>query len=251
MRNQLLSSSAFPLSLICLALCSCSSVGESKYVNEADYTSPIRVACVGDSITFGAGIKDRSQNSYPAQLANMLGDQWQVRNFGVNGATLLKTGDRPYWDQKAYAGALAFKPDVVIIKLGTNDSKPGNWRHKSDFVNDYGALIQSFQELESSPRIWICLPVPAFPARWGISDEVIAGEVIPRIGQVAEQTGLPVIDLHAALNGRAEMFPDKIHPDARGADLMAQEIFTAVTGRTKTDRIAHRVQSSDSQPVIR
>src|SRR4051794_25029443 len=90
-----------------------------------------KLACVGDSITFGAGIQDRDHDSYPAQLGRMLGEAWDVRNFGVSGATMLKKGDKPYDKQKAYRDALAFKPDVVVIMLGTNDSKPQNWdKHK-------------------------------------------------------------------------------------------------------------------------
>lgn len=86
----------------------------------------IRIACVGDSITYGAGIEERAKNSYPAQLQNLLGDRYQVENFGVSGRTLLKQGDKPYWDEPAYQNALKLKPDMVIIKLGTNDVKPLN-----------------------------------------------------------------------------------------------------------------------------
>ena len=67
------------------------------------------VACVGDSITYGAGISNRNYNSYPAQLGRMLqkfDNQWQTRNFGVSGATLLRNGDLPYVQQSAYNQAL-------------------------------------------------------------------------------------------------------------------------------------------------
>ena len=59
------------------------------------YSEPIRVACVGDSITFGYGIKDRDKMSYPAQLGKRLGNKYEVRNFGVNGHTLLSKGNAP------------------------------------------------------------------------------------------------------------------------------------------------------------
>jgi len=85
------------------------------------------VACVGDSITYGSGISNRDNNSFPAQLGRMLqkfDNQWQTQNFGVSGATLLRNADKPYVQQSAYNQALAARPDAVIIKLGTNDSKP-------------------------------------------------------------------------------------------------------------------------------
>jgi lysophospholipase L1-like esterase len=118
---------------------------------------PVRVACIGDSITQGSGTKG---NPYPKQLQELLGDKWNVGNFGVSGRTLLRKGDHPYWNEKAYQSALAFKPDVVIIMLGTNDTKPQNWKHEEEFVTDYRDLVKSFLELESRPKVFICRPCP-------------------------------------------------------------------------------------------
>jgi len=140
------------------------------------------VACVGDSITYGSGISNRDRDSYPAQLNRMLqkfDNQWQAQNFGVSGATLLRNADKPYVQESAYNQVLAAEPDAVIIKLGTNDSKPHNWALKDDFISDYLFLIDSFAELPSKPKIWICYPVPAFNSNFGISDAVIKGEIIP------------------------------------------------------------------------
>ncbi len=201
-------------------------------IKESDYTAPIRVACVGDSITFGAGVAERKKNSYPVQWGRVLGAKWDVKNFGVNGATLLKKGDKPYWTLGAYKSALAFNPNVVVIKLGTNDTKPRNWKHKAEYVADYVALIKSFQALEAKPKIWLCYPVPAYPERWGISDKVIREEVKPMLDQVHAQTKCPIIDLYSALSDKADLFPDKIHPNAAGATLMMKEIHKAVAGKT-------------------
>jgi acyl-CoA thioesterase I len=207
-----------------------STVYASKPIRVEDYKKTIRVSCVGDSITFGAGISNRKQNSYPVQLGKLLGDKFDVKNFGVNGATLLKKGDKPYWKQGAYKAALAFKPHVVIIKLGTNDTKPNNWKHKSDYATDYLAMITEFRKLPSKPRIWLCLPVPAYPERWGIRDTVIKGEVVPLVLQVAKTSKTTAIDLYTALSNKPKMFPDKIHPNAEGAAVMAKVIANIVAG---------------------
>src|ERR1041384_7347597 len=95
-----------------------------------------RVACVGDSITFGSGVVGRESNSYPAVLQHFLGNKFEVRNFGVSGATLLKKGDKPYWKEHAFTNATAFKPNIVVIKLGTNDSKPQNRKNIVEFAGD-------------------------------------------------------------------------------------------------------------------
>jgi acyl-CoA thioesterase I len=184
----------------------------------------IKVACVGDSITFGAGIKDRVNHSYPAQLGKLLGDKWEVKNFGINGRTLLTKGDAPYVNSAPYKAALAFQPDVVIIKLGTNDSKPQNWSFKNDYIGDYKKLIKSFQALDSKPAIWLCKAVPVFPERWGISDKVVQNEINPRIATIAKEMKLPIIDLYTPLKKHPEFFPDKVHPNAAGAKVMAEKM---------------------------
>jgi len=214
-----------------LVLCSCLPTTHSNFIKESDYAESIRLACIGNSITFGAGIKNRETNSYPAQLGVMLGDRWDVQNFGVSRVTLLKKGNVPYWNQEEFKKALEFNPDVVVIKLGTNDTKPINWKYKDEFIGDYIDLIEQFRELEAKPKIWICYPVPAYPERWGISDKVIKEEILPLIDEIADKTDVPIIDLYSALSDKAEMFPDKIHPNAEGAKLMAEAICHTLTGR--------------------
>lgn len=218
-------------SSVLLILCS---FGFSWVAHAEPKKAPQRLACVGDSITFGAAIKDRAKNCYPAQLGRMLGEGWDVRNFGVNGATLLKKGDKPYWKQRAFGQAHAFEPEIVIIKLGTNDSKPQNWKHKDDYVADYVDLIESFRKLKSKPRVFICYPVPAYPGRWGITDKVMKEEVMPRLDEVAKKSGCKVIDLYSALSDKKEMFPDLVHPNAKGATLIAEAVSSAIkVGKSK------------------
>ncbi|MFP4095501.1 MAG: GDSL-type esterase/lipase family protein [Cyclobacteriaceae bacterium] len=184
----------------------------------------IKVACVGDSITYGSSIENREENSYPAQLQKLLGDGWEVQNFGVSGATMLKNGDKPYWKTEAFQQALAFEPDVVIIKLGTNDSKPQNWAYAEAYETDYRAMIQEFRGLESQPEIWICLPVPVYEEHYGITSSVVDDEILPMIKRIKRAENVKTINLYKALSKKAEMFPDGIHPDAAGAKVMAETI---------------------------
>ena len=196
--------------------------------NEYPTNRQVRIACVGDSITFGAGVANRHENAYPIVLEACMGPRFEVRNFGVNGATLLKDGDRPYWNENALSEAESFSPDAVIIKLGTNDSKPQNWIHGNRFADDLRALIARFSALDSHPRIWLCLPVPVYQDRWGINERTVSQEIIPVIRQVAKEARIPVINLHAALSNRPDSFPDGIHPDVTGAAMMAQVICYAI-----------------------
>lgn len=202
----------------------------------SEEAAPIKVACVGDSITFGFGIKDRKKQSYPAQLANMLGDGCSVGNFGRNGRTALKKGHAPYWETPEYKAALALKPDIVIIKLGTNDLRAMNWEnHKAEYIPDYVALIRSFQALESKPIVWICYPTPVYPGHDKIkfSNDVIENELIPKIDEVAKQTGIKIIDLYTPLSDKQKMFPDNVHPNAEGAKQIASTVSKAITPKAK------------------
>ena len=208
------------------------------------------VACVGDSITYGSGISNRDYDSYPAQLGRMLqkfDNQWQTRNFGVSGATLLRNGDLPYVRQSAYNQVLAAEPDAVIIKLGTNDSKPHNWVLKDEFISDYIFLIDTFTELPSKPRIWICYPVPAFNDNFGISNAVIKDEIIPLVSRIAELRDVEVIDLYTALSDAAALFPDGIHPNAEGARLIAEAIAPVSTPDFNDDGI---VDAADMSMIV-
>jgi len=200
-------------------------------VRPALAAEPVKVACVGDSITFGAGVDKREENAYPKVLGKLLGDGYEVRNFGVSGATLLRKGDNAWWKLPVFKQATEFAPAIVVIKLGTNDSKPQNWKHKDDFAKDYGDLIDHFAGLPSKPKVYACLPVPVYETKWGINEPVVKGEIIPIIQQVAAAKEATLIDLYAALSNKPELFPDKIHPNAAGAALMAKTIHAALTAK--------------------
>ena len=205
--------------------------GFAQPIDPSQYTSPIKVACIGNSITYGSGIADRPRDSYPSQLGRMLGQKWEVRNFGVGGRTLLKKGDFPFWNEEAWTQAKAFLPDVVIIKLGTNDTKPQNWKYSGEFLSDYRAMVKELKALSSHPKIYLCKPVPAYASRWGINDSIIVHGVIPSVEKLSKEEKLPVIDLYTTLSGKAALFPDQIHPNPEGAGLMAQTIYKALTGK--------------------
>lgn len=191
----------------------------------------IRVACVGNSITWGDKIENRDENCYPATLGRILGNKFDVKNFGVNGATLLKHGDHPYWNTGAFTEVQEYNPDVVIIKLGTNDSKPQNWKYKDEFMGDLKALVTKLRYLPSKPQVWLCTPCPVYgEGQWGITPKVVENEIIPAIQQVAEDCDAPLIDVYSALNHRAELFPDLVHPNAEGAEILARTIAGALIG---------------------
>lgn len=196
---------------------------------------PLRVACVGDSITFGSGTAIPGLESYPAQLQRMLDwHKWRVGDYGVSGATLMNRGDKPYQKQTAFKDALTFNPNIVVIMLGTNDTKPDNWQFKADYVDDYADLIAKFRALPSHPRIFLCRPpIVTGPGAYGINERGIQEE-IPLIDGLAKKENLTVIDMHAPLEGRDPLLPDHVHPNTAGANVLARTVYHALTGAAFT-----------------
>ncbi len=206
---------------ICFLLCGCGPAVQNSPVQVSAYARPIRLACVGDSLT-------ANEDCWPGPLGGMMGERWDVRNFGVGGSTVLSFGDTPYASRKL-PEVLAWNPDVAVILLGTNDSKPRHWYYKREFERDYGIMLETLQKRSPGIRIWVCLPPPAFPGQWGIDAGRLL-EMQPVIRRVARRHGIPVLDLHSLFAGRPERFPDQVHPDAVASKEIARHIYQAVTG---------------------
>jgi len=192
----------------------------------------IKVACVGDSITFGATIKDRKNDSYPAQLQRLLGKGYDVKNFGVNGTTMLHQGNAPWTKTGAAKKANQFQPDVVVIKLGTNDSKGKNWKFKAEFKQDTIDLITHFKSLPSQPRVILCTPVPGTrPENTKNPNEITkkgVQQTVSLVREAAKQTNSELIDLNTEFTffegALKAVLPDGIHPKAKGAAHIALRV---------------------------
>ena len=193
----------------------------------------IKVACVGNSVTFGYRLPDRLHEAYPVRLQEMLGEGYDVRNFGHSGATLLRHGHNPYMKLPEFKEAIHFKADLVVIHLGLNDTDPRNWPHYADeFVADYHALIDSFRVANPKARIWICLMTPIFHdhPRFDSGTRLWHGMIQEKIKQIAATYGVGLIDLYSPLHKFPNLFPDALHPNAEGAKILAKAVYSGITG---------------------
>ena len=130
-------------------------------LNAKLHKKEIKIACIGNSITYGIGVENREKESYPARLQDLLGNGYEVKNFGHPGATLLSKGHRPYIKLSEYEEARLFRPDIAVFHLGINDTDPRNWPNYSDnFVADYVNLINSFRTENPKIRCIIALMTP-------------------------------------------------------------------------------------------
>jgi lysophospholipase L1-like esterase len=209
---------AVPLLFACLGQLTCASApGRAGDI----HPGPIRVACVGDSITAGACLP--AVQSYPSQLGRMLGNGFLVGNFGHGGAAV-----QSYADTRTFQAAKLFQPDIIIIMLGTNDTTRRPAPCGDHFVQDYEALIAQFASLPSRPRIFCCLPPPVRgKGMVGINEAGVKAE-IPLIAQIAEKANARLLDTHSIFANHLDLLPDNVHPNVVGANLIAETVFQAL-----------------------
>jgi lysophospholipase L1-like esterase len=181
----------------------------------------IRVACLGDSITGGT--------YYPNDLWMLLGSNYTVDNFGVGGTAASLDSISPYMHQIEFQRAKQWQPNIVIIMLGTNDANAIITPNNGSFVSSYVRLVEAFQALSTPPKIWLVKPPPVFSNGSTPSAEFLETNIIPGIDQVAQQTNTPVIDVHSALSNCSQFFPDGVHPDPDGSQLIANEIYRVIS----------------------
>jgi acyl-CoA thioesterase-1 len=182
---------------------------------------PIRVACVGDSITKGSG--------YPTLLQTMLGSNYTVRNFGVSGSTVSVDSILPYMNQTAFTKAEEFDTEIVVIMLGTNDANPEIAHSEDNFEVDYNTLISSFEDLNGDQQIWIAKSPPIFSDNSAYNNTYLTTTVFPQIENVASQLDLPTLDIYSAFGNHSDYFMDGVHPNSDGASLIASNVYDAIT----------------------
>ncbi|MBN1782692.1 discoidin domain-containing protein [bacterium] len=184
----------------------------------------IRIACVGNSITYGG----LGSDSYPQQLGALLGSHYEVRNYGIGGTTLLRNGDFPYWNEEALLRAKEYDAHIVIILLGTNDSKPQNWIYRDDFFSDYLTFIGEFRTGGHDPQIYVGNPPPVFQEGLDINAQIIREEIVPMMDSIRTAGRAFPIDFYNTMLDQGDHFPDAIHPDAAGYGVMAQTARDAI-----------------------
>jgi len=182
---------------------------------------PIKVTCVGDSIT--------QDSEYPLDLQTMLGNNYSVGNFGSRESTVLRISWKPYMNQSEFQGAMDFQPDIVVIMLGTND---GLWMLQSfneSFEEDYAMLIGCFRQLDSNPQILIVKSPPIFSNCSDLSPAFHSETIIHMTEDLASRLNLPIIDVYSTFSDHAEYFDDGVHPNSDGAALIASQVYGAIS----------------------
>ena len=214
-----------------------------KYANTTPKEGQIKVACVGDSITYGHGVSDWEENNYPAQLQELLGENYHVANFGSSGACVNPEGDQPYISREVYQAALEYDADIIILMMGTNDSKPENWTTPREFLEDYISLLSGLTKGNQGVQIYLGLCAESYFAEGTDKDTGLAKyDIQPAIVDEISETikmypmiqstypgSMKVIDIHTLTEAHPEWFEaDGIHPNNDGAKAIAEAVAEAI-----------------------
>jgi lysophospholipase L1-like esterase len=189
-------------------------------LNEEKPQQPIRVACVGDSITRGT--------EYTLYLWEKLGANYVLSDFGVGGVTVSLKSESAYMNATAFELAKQFQPDIVVVMLGTNDADNDLNASKEQFITDYLTLINEFQSLSTKPQVYIVLPPPIFENDANLNGTLLAQLIIPSIREVANLTGVRLADAYTPLRDHPDYFGDGVHPKVEGAKVIADTVFGVV-----------------------
>ncbi len=197
------------------------------------FAKPVKVACVGNSITYGMTIENREEFSYPSQLQRLLGSDYEVGNFGKSGATLLYKGHRPYVEQEEFRKAMDFAGDIVVVHLGTNDTDPRNWpNYRDEFMGNYRALMDSFRMVNPKCKFILARlsPISHRHSRFESGTRDWLAQIQATVETIAKSVGAQLIDFHAPLYPFPNFFPDGLHPNADGAAVLAKTVYESITG---------------------
>ncbi|MBQ8837337.1 MAG: hypothetical protein IJ002_07525 [Clostridia bacterium] len=215
------------------------------------YDEPLRIACVGDSITQGSravidGVENFELGSYPAQLYKKmfdLGEDVIVANYGCGATKVMDYSGLHYNAGLAYTLSMEeTDPDYVIVGLGTNDAASTTYTYGMGerFYEEYTALILGYEALASTEMVY------GTSAIYRVSTDVAAVSNIRGLQETALTTqaaagkACTYIDLYALLLDEALagtlLSGDNLHPDVEGYGYYADAIYDAVrNGVTKVE----------------
>lgn len=205
------------------------------YLDGKPADGQVRIACIGDSITYGHGVSNWAKNNYPEVLNGLLGEEYHVANFGCSGECVQNHGDQPYMKSGKYEESLAYQADVLVMMLGTNDCKPTNWKTIDTFEADYRALLESYLNGEKAPEVYLCTPAKVYATgddgatySYDLNPEWIS-EITQLVRDLAEEYGFTLIDVYGLTEAHPEWFElDGVHPNAQGAAAIAELVASVI-----------------------
>jgi len=189
----------------------------------------IKIACIGDSLTYGYLLENRTTTCYPATLNELLGEDYAVGNFGVNGTTLLKSSSQSFWHHENFTLSTLFDPDIVIIMLGTNDASHENFTTTDHYLADYKEMINHYRNLPAKPHIYMATPPAVFPPKDPSMSTLPTAHIdllASSVRELGKQLRISVIDINKLTSNAPQLFiADGIHMNQSGAKFIATAMY--------------------------
>lgn len=187
----------------------------------------IKISAIGDSLTYGYGLENRQEQAYPSILLNLLGTHYQLSNYGMSGRSLLSTSDYPYLKEKNAQESLRAEADIVIIMIGSNDSRAAYW-NKEQFIREYRNLVKAYLKLDSQPDVFLVSPPYVPTSRFGLNNEIVKNDLPEIIASIATELNVHFVNLYPITEGHMEYYSDGLHLTPLGNRVIAQEILSAI-----------------------
>ncbi len=212
--------------------------------------SPVKIACIGDSITYGykivttnseTGELENTELTYPAKLQALLGEGYEVGNFGKSSAYLLaddhelnvkKGQGKSYTDQAEYTASIEFAPDIVLIMLGTNDIRSMVSAEANEAVKDaLVSLVDAYQALESVQRVYV---VSSIYTQVDNVCKPIADGILQQVQyEAAVESGAEYVDIFSYTRDYYDVMlhrSDRLHPIAESVGAISSTVHALITG---------------------
>ena len=187
----------------------------------------IRIACVGDSLTYGTTLLKRKRDCYPSRLQRILADDFNVLNLGFPGHTVNPYCDK-YWAKEDVVNLLeSYAPAYIVFMLGTNDSREHNWTDAKTFEKEYRRLLNFFQSFSHKPCIiaMTCPQVFWDKKLLDINLDILE-EIVSIQKKVLGELDIPYIDIHELTKSREDLYaPDLVHFNPKGAKFIAFNVY--------------------------
>jgi acyl-CoA thioesterase-1 len=174
------------------------------------------VVCYGDSITAGYGLQ--TGQAFPEALERDLdarGYRYKVLNQGTSGATT----------KDAVAGLraiLALHPAVVVVEFGGNDGLRG--LPLTETRRNLDAVLTAFDHAHIKTVLaGITLPPNYGPEYIASFEQLYRDLAVRHHSAFVPMLYKSLIDVPGTIQG------DGIHPTAKGSELIARTLLTAVT----------------------
>ena len=206
----------------------------------AEGNTPVTVACVGDSITYGeVPYSGGGFNliDYPSVLGNLLGDDWAVYNFGRPGASLTLPGLWYPVCRENYA-AIDLCADYYFVMLGSNDSAQGDFWDPEAYEKNLVELVEKYEEANPNTVIFLMSPPFTKPHQgtdyYSLNPELLKNDIHDIVQRVADELNTEFLDIYSVTSENQDWVgADGVHFSQEGYEALGNYVYEQLNNYAK------------------